>query len=95
MTGRAALAVLSLGAGREAAEIVRQGGLRMAKLPAVLAAVREGFSDPTFSANDVGLKLGVSANYVQKLLHESGSNFTERVIELRLQKARAMLASAR
>lgn len=88
------LAALSLGAGREVAEIARQGGLRMARLQAVLAAVRAGFSSPTFSANDVGLKLGLSASYVQKLLHESGSNFTERVLELRLQKARTMLASA-
>ena len=34
------LAALSLGAGREASEIARQGGLRMARLQAVLAAVR-------------------------------------------------------
>jgi AraC-like DNA-binding protein len=40
-------------------------------------------------------RLKVSANYIQKILNESGSSFTERVLELRLQKARAMLADRR
>ena len=38
-------------------------------------------------------KLRVTPRYVQKLLHDTGSSFTERVLELRLQKARAMIAS--
>lgn len=88
------LVALSLGASREVAELAQRGGLRVARLQAVLAAIRKGFADPAFSANGVGLALGVSSNYVQKLLHETGSNFTERVLELRLQKARAMLAGA-
>jgi AraC-like DNA-binding protein len=87
------LVALALGARREIAELAQRGGLRAARLQAVLAAIKKGFTDPAFSANDVGLKLGVSSNYVQKLLHETGSNFTERVLELRLQKSRSMLAS--
>ena len=39
--------------------------------------------------------IGLSPNYIQKLLHESGQSFTERVLELRLAKARAMLADRR
>lgn len=88
------LVALSLGARREIAELAQRGGLRVARLQAVLAAIKKGFTDPAFSANDIGLKLGGSSNYVQKLLHETGSNFTERVLELRLQKSRSMLASA-
>jgi AraC-like DNA-binding protein len=37
----------------------------------------------------------VSARYIQDLLQDTGSSFTERVTELRLQKARAMLLGDR
>jgi AraC-like DNA-binding protein len=43
----------------------------------------------------VSRRLGLSPRYVRDLLHESGAGFTERVLELRLQEARAVLASAR
>lgn len=33
----------------------------------------------------------MSPRYVQDLLHEAGTTFTERVAELRLQKARTLL----
>jgi AraC-like DNA-binding protein len=39
-----------------------------------------------------GGKAGLSRRYVNDLLYESGWTFAERVMELRLQKARAMLA---
>jgi len=41
------------------------------------------------------MTLGVSERYVQDVLHDTGASFTERVLELKLQKARAMLARAR
>jgi transcriptional regulator GlxA family with amidase domain len=39
--------------------------------------------------------MGVTDRYIQDLLHDSGSSFTQRVLELRLQRARAMLADSR
>ena len=39
--------------------------------------------------------LGVSRRYTNTLLQETGRSLAERVLELRLQKARSMLASAR
>ena len=38
--------------------------------------------------------IGISRRYANELLQESGKSFAERVLELRLQKARVMLANA-
>jgi AraC-like DNA-binding protein len=43
----------------------------------------------------VARRLGLSQRYVNDLLLETGASFTERVLELRLQKARAMLTDRR
>jgi AraC-like DNA-binding protein len=89
------LAVLALGAGRDAAEIARGRGLRAARVQQILAELNADFTNPAFSAHDVGRKLGLSGRYVQELLQETDLTFTARVLELRLQKARAMLADPR
>jgi AraC-like DNA-binding protein len=89
------LVVLALGAGGDAAELARNRGLRAARQQAIIAAIRANFSDPAFSSQALASRLGVSARYVQRLLYETGSTFGERVLELRLQRARAMLADAR
>ena len=47
-----------------------------------------------FAPADVARKLGLSPRYVQDLLHGTGMSFTERVTELRLQRARAMLRAS-
>lgn len=89
------LIALSLGASRDVQEVARGRGVRAARLREICAAITTGFSEPAFSPHDLAGKLGISSNYIQKLLHESGVTFTERVLELRLQKARAMLGDRR
>ena len=86
------LFALALGAKGDAAEIASLRGLRAARASSILAEIRTGFADPAFSPRNVAAKLGLTTNYLQKLLHETGVSFTERTLELRLQKARAMLA---
>jgi AraC-like DNA-binding protein len=86
------LVALALGATRERAEAAEQGGMRAARQQAILAEISANFARPEFSAQDIALKLGLSPRYLQELLHESGTTFTERVLGLRLQKARAALA---
>jgi AraC-like DNA-binding protein len=88
------LDALALGAGRDARELAHIRGLRAARLREVLHEIKINFADPRCSPHRVAQKLGLSARYVQDLLHETGTSFTERVTELRLQHARAMLASA-
>jgi len=89
------LAALCLGAGHEAAEIAEMRGMRAARLQLVLGEIREGYTDPGFSAEVVAKKLGLSPRRVQGLLQQTGVSFTERVLELRLQHARKILASRR
>jgi AraC-like DNA-binding protein len=89
------LVALILGAQGDSAEIARMRGLRAARLHEVLAVIRKGFTDPGLSPNRVAPRLGVSARYINDLLQETGTSFAERVMELRLQKARAMLADRR
>jgi AraC-like DNA-binding protein len=79
--------------GRHIAERALMGGLRAARLQAIKAEIRGGFSQPEFSVRQVAMSLGFSPRYVQELLREAGPTFTDRVKELRLQKAHAMLTS--
>jgi AraC-like DNA-binding protein len=89
------LVALVLGTQRDIANVASNRGLRAARLQEVLAAIKKGFSDPAFSSDDAASAVGVSRRYVNDLLYETGATLAERVLELRLQKARAMLASAR
>jgi AraC-like DNA-binding protein len=87
------LVALALGANRDAGEIAAMRGLRAARLQAALAEIKSGFTKPGFSAHHVAMKLGLSPRYVQSLLQATGSTLSERILELRLQKASAMLAN--
>jgi AraC-like DNA-binding protein len=89
------LVALALGAGRDVTEMAQMRGLRAARLQDILAEIRTGFIKPGFSPDDIARKLRVTPRYVQNLLQETGSSFTERVLELRLQRTRAMLADPR
>jgi len=88
------LLALALGATHEAAEIAKGRGVRAARLQVVLAEIKLHFSDPKFSLADVARKLGVSIRYIQDVLFDTGMSFSERVMELRLHKARTMLVYA-
>jgi AraC-like DNA-binding protein len=88
------LIALALGARRDPSEIAVMRGLRAARLQDVLAAIKSGFHEPEFSSQGVAQRLGLSRRYVNDLLAESGSGFAERVLEMRLDKARGMLMDA-
>ncbi|MBV9458477.1 MAG: AraC family transcriptional regulator [Bradyrhizobium sp.] len=89
------LVALSIGGQRDAVALAHTRGLRAARCSEVLAEIRKDFADPAFSIQRVAARIGVSPNYVQKLLAESGLSFSERVLELRLQKALSMLTDRR
>jgi AraC-like DNA-binding protein len=89
------MAVLALGGAGDGAAIARMRGLRAARCTEILHEIAKGFADPAFSAKGVAAKLGLSSSYLEKLLHETGLSFTGRVLELRLQRARRMLADRR
>lgn len=86
---------LAIGVKGDAAGLAQARGLRAARLQAILDQISRRFTDPSFSVLDIAVKLQISPRYIQDLLQETGESFTERVIELRLQKARRLLASDR
>jgi AraC-like DNA-binding protein len=89
------LIVLALSTGHDFGALPRRRGLRAARLLEILSAIKTGYSDPAFSVHRLSAKLGLTNRYIQDLLCESGSSFTERIMELRLQKARTMLGDPR
>lgn len=89
------LLALALGADRETAELATGRGARAAKRQLILKGIQSGFDDPTFSEHVLGANLRIAPRTIRDLLFETGMTFSERVLELRLQKARAMLSDAR
>ena len=89
------LLALALNAEGDGAELARVRGLKSARAQAIIAEIRARYFEPAFSVRDVARKLRLSPRYVQNLLGETGKSFVERVLELRLQRARSMLADRR
>lgn len=87
------LAALALGAGGDAAALATMRGLRASRTQSILAEIKINFANPGFSPGEVARRLGISPRYINELLAETGSNFTDRMNELRLQKARKMLSN--
>ena len=87
------LIALAIGADRDMAHIAQARGLRAARLREILTGIDRGFTDPVFGPAMLAAKLNCSPRYIQALLQETGMSFTERVLELRLQKTRTMLMS--
>lgn len=63
-----------------------------ARLEAALDHIMSRFRDPELSVTTAARNLCISPRYLQRLMEASGRSFTERVNELRLQKACALLA---
>ena len=87
------LIALAFGAGREASELARMRGLRAARALEILRCIGAGFTRPSFGPAEVARAMGLSPRYVNELMQETGVSFAERVMELRLQKARGLLAA--
>jgi AraC-like DNA-binding protein len=86
------LIALALGAAENNAAFARLRGLRAARCADILREITSCFADPAFSIKIVAANIGVSPSYVQQLLRETGVSLSDRVLELRMQKARRMLA---
>ena len=67
------------------------GGVKAARLQAVIAEIARRLADPELSAAAVGRRLGLSERYVQQLLEGAGLSFSAYVRELRLKRARQLL----
>lgn len=86
------LMALAIGASREGEEIALQRSLKAARLQAIKAALLQ---DRELSIHEIARNQAVSPRYIQKIFDEAGTTFTEFVLALRLEAARAMLLSPR
>lgn len=64
-----------------------------ARHSAALDHIAAHFQDPDLSLEIVARRQGISPRYLQRLMASSGASFTERVNELRLQKAFTLLTA--
>lgn len=89
------LVSLMLGANAESREMAQRGGLRAARLAAVLRAIECRSGEIGLNAAVIAAELGVTPRYVHLVLEETGSSFTRHLLERRLQKAAALLRNSR
>jgi AraC-like DNA-binding protein len=76
------------------ADIVRGerfGGIKAARLEAIIAGINRHLVNPDLSPAWLGAKLGISERYVHRLMSKAGLGFTRAVREKRLERARLML----
>jgi AraC-like DNA-binding protein len=87
------LAALSVGATSEMLQVASGRGLRAARLAAIYREIERSIIEPDFSLTALASRLAVTPRYVQRLLAESGTSFSDELTTRRLKRARDMLAS--
>lgn len=73
--------------GSRAADQMRSGGLRAARLAAIRRFIQQHLADRELSVDAVAAHLKISPSYVRKLLERDDTNFADLVLELRLARA--------
>ncbi len=66
-----------------------------ARLRTILDDIAVHIGDPALNAAAVGFRLGLSARYIQQIVDGAGLSFSDYVRNLRLDRARLMLADPR
>jgi AraC-like DNA-binding protein len=90
------LAALIMGATRDAAEIAKGRGVRVARLRAIKADIAEKLAGRDgLSVDRVAARQRVSPRYVQMLFEQEGTTFSQYVISQRLARAYQMLTDPR
>jgi len=75
----------------ELARAAPAGGLKAARLRAVIAGIEQHLTHPALSASWLGAKLGLSERYVQHLLAEQDLSFSDLVRRKRVERTRQIL----
>jgi AraC-like DNA-binding protein len=86
------LIALAIGATNDGQEIAQQRGVRAARLEAIKADLIQNI---TLDLERIARRQGISSRYIQMLFEQSGTTFSEFLLERRLDVARAMLTSPR
>lgn len=86
------LLALAIGPSSDAQKRISQGGLRAARLRAIMADVRGGIGTRDLSVSAMARQHGISARYVQMLFEAEGMTYSEFVLAERLARACRLLA---
>lgn len=89
------LTAMALGATPEVQEIAMRGGVRAARLQAIKVDVREHAAAHNLSIAEVARRHSVTPRYVQMLLEQDGTTFSEVLLAERLSRAHRMLVDDR
>jgi transcriptional regulator GlxA family with amidase domain len=87
------LLMLIVGADRDTHELIEGRGLKAARTKGILEAIARHFAVPNFTADGVGLDLGITGRQVHRLLEETTKTFYEHLLERRLIEAHKLLTS--
>ncbi|TCT10554.1 AraC family transcriptional regulator [Tepidamorphus gemmatus] len=86
------LAVMALGASRDAAEVAAGRGVRAARLRAVKDDIERNLVASSLSAEWIAARHGISPRYIRALFAGEGTSFGDYVANRRLLMARRMLS---
>ncbi|MCF3934115.1 AraC family transcriptional regulator [Acuticoccus sp. M5D2P5] len=86
------LALMALGATREAAEVAAGRGVRAARLKSIKADVERHLTAPDLTAAGVAKRHGISPRYLRSLFASEGTSFGDFVATRRLALAHRMLS---
>jgi AraC-like DNA-binding protein len=89
------LAALALGATRDASEIAKGRGVRIARLHAIKADVIANIASNLLSVDVLAARHGVSPRYIRSLFQSEETTFTDFVLNQRLTRAHALLTDFR
>lgn len=89
------LVALAMGATRDAAEIARGRGVRVARLRAIKADIVAHGGHGDLSAQDIADRHRLSARYIRKLFESEGSSLSDFILCQRLLRAHRMLRDSR
>lgn len=87
------LAAIAMGATRDAAEIARGRGVRVARLRAIKADIAAHGAH--LSADDIASRHGLSPRYVRKLFEGEGTSLSDFMLSQRLERAHRLLCDLR
>lgn len=85
------LALLAVGAKRDAATTAMERGAAAARLMAIKADIAIHIGDSKLSTKDIAARHGISERYVRMLLEQDNTSFSEFVLRERLQRAHGLL----
>jgi AraC-type DNA-binding domain-containing proteins len=89
------LALIALGATREAAEIAAGRGVRAARIKAVKRDIEANLTAHDLSSGQISKRHGISARYLRSLFEAEGTSFGDFVAERRLALAYRLLSDPR